>query len=151
MHFQNHFESLLLENCCCEKVHHSSACAWWSVGTWCTRASQTSEKNHSRFQDLCCLCSTLYCVRATGHFRGLASFKTRATDNSKNNYVLFTRQWDSRLWTHKVVSLCLIGIHPNGRVLLRRKEICVNINRRWASNHSDLAKLAASNQTSSLW
>lgn len=36
--------------------------------------------------------SIYFCVRATGHFRGFASFKTRATDNSKNNYVLFTHQ-----------------------------------------------------------
>lgn len=58
-------------------------------------------ENYSRFQHLRCLFSTLYCVRATGHFRGLASFKTRATDNSKNNYVLFTRPWDSRLRTNE--------------------------------------------------
>lgn len=83
------------------------------------------KKNHSRFQDLHCLCSTSYCVRATEYFRGLASFKTRATDNSKNNYVLFTYQWDSWIWILEFISLHYW--HPNDRVLLRKKkEISLN-------------------------
>lgn len=49
------------------------------------------------------------------------------------------------------MSLCWSVSIQTAESYLRRREICVNINRRWALNHSDLAKLAASNLASSLW